>query len=139
MLRKQDLIRWGIIDQALADAKAKLQRLANREGEYADLPAKIYYVYASDGTTANIYGLNHGDVDSDTSEGKDAIMAALRVSDWETVTNKGWLVSNGANTLTDDIINGLYVVDKPSLRCVWPLPQLIINNSSGYLNNDYLK
>ncbi len=131
MLRKQDLIRWGIIDETLAQTKAKLQQLANREGAYADLPTKLYYVYESDGVTMKIYGNNHGDTDE-----KADIQKALNATEYE---NKGWLVSNGENTLTDDIINGLYVVEKPSQRCVWPLPQIIINNSAGTLNNDFLK
>lgn len=129
MLRKQDLIRWGILDSKLAETKSKLQLLANRQGQYADLPEKLYYIYNSDNTTLKIYGLNHGENDDEGNR--------LRKDEgWE---SKGWFVSNSENNLTDDIINGLYVVDKPSQRCVWPLPKIIIDNSAGYLNNDFLK
>lgn len=129
MLRKQDLIRWGILDQTLSETKTKLQQLANKQGDYADLPDKLYFTYEKDNETLKIYGLNHGETDD---VGDD-----LRKNEgWD---SKGWIISNDASNLTDDIINGLYVVDTPSKRCVWPLPQLVINNSSGYLNNDYLK
>ena len=144
MLRKQDLIRWGIIDQVLADTKARLKEFANRQGDYANLPAKLYYINDKDGF-AITYGLTRGDIDSDggtqmsSSEAKDYIVDKLGASDWDEVQSKGWFVSNDANNLTDDIIDGLYVVDTPSKHCVWPLPQLVINNSSGTLNNDYLK
>ncbi len=129
MLRKQDLIRWGILDQTLAETKAKLQQFANRQGDYADLPEKLYYTYESDQTTIKIYGLNHGDTDDEGDR--------LRKEEgWE---SKGWFVSNGENNINDDIINGLYVVEKPSLRSVWPIIKSVIDNSSGYLNNDFLK
>lgn len=129
MLRKQDLIRWGILDQTLSETKAKLQQLAKREGAYADLPVKLYYTYDKDGQTLKIYGLNHGETDDQGD-------VLRKEEDWE---SKGWIMSNDEPNLTEDIINGYYVVDKPSQHCVWPLPQLVINNSSGTLNNDYLK
>lgn len=133
MLRKQDLIRWGLLDQKLLETKTKLQQLASRQGEYADLPEKLYYIYASDGETMKIYGLNHGDQDD-----KDIAAAALGTTAEDLLT-KGWITSSGTPTLTDDIINGLYVVETPSKRCVWPIPQRVINNSAGSLNNDFLK
>ena len=144
MLRKQDLIRWGIIDQVLAETKAKLKQFASRQGEYSDLPGKLYYINDKNGY-AITYGLNHGDIDSDgnaemsSSEAKEFIANKLGAASWDDVQSKGWFVSNNENNLTDDIIDGLYVVEKPSLHCVWPLPQLVINNSAGTLNNDYLK
>lgn len=129
MLRKQDLIRWGILDQKLAETKAKLYKLANREYPYADLPEKLYYKLKDNTGAIDIYGLNHGDTDDEGN-------ALRKDSEYE---SKGWFISNGENNLTEDIIEGLYVVDKPSLHSVWPIPQNTINNSAGYLNNDFLK
>ena len=141
VLRKPDLVRWGIIDQKMAEAKAKLQRLAKREGEYADLPEKVYVrLYENgmsipsearifdnpvDGETLVIYGLNHGDTDDHGKEMKDAGFES-----------KGWFLSNNLPRITDDIINGLYVVDKPSMNCLWPIWTVFITNSNGMLNND---
>lgn len=122
MLRKADLVRWGIIDEKMAEAKQKLTDLSNRAGSYADLPLKVYY--KNEGEKIVIYGLNHGDTDE---EG-----AAL-----DGYSSKKWFVDSktGANIITEDYINGLYV-GKPSLNCLWPIWQTFIEKSNGLLNND---
>ena len=155
MLRKADLIRWGIIDEKMAEAKQKLLRLAERTGEYSDLPEKIYVRYYEIGyqvpanaevfdklvaptivtdskniahvipETLIIYGLNHGDTDD--------IGKAMKDDGFE---SKGWFLSDGVSRITDDIIQGLYVVDKPSLHCLWPIWNYFINNSNQMLNNE---
>jgi hypothetical protein len=143
-LRKADLVRWGNIDEKMAEAKAKLKRLAKREGEYNDLPEKVYTkLYESDmvipaearlfdtfkkpvpGETLVIYGLNHGDTDDHGKEMNDAGFES-----------KGWFLSNNEPRITEDIINGLYVVDKPSMNCLWPIWTYFIGVSNGMLNND---
>lgn len=126
-IRKQDLIRWGIIDQKLSETKEKLTRLQQRTGEYADLPDKLYYLDNGD-NTITIYGLNHGETDT---EGKN-------LKDNYGYEDKGWLLSNGTSTIEDDVIDGLYVVTTPSLHCLWPIPRRIITNSNNMLNNDFL-
>lgn len=122
MLRKADLVRWGIIDEKMAEAKQKLTDLSNRAGSYADLPLKLYF--KNEGENIVIYGLNHGDTDE---EG-----AAL-----DGYKSKQWFVDSktNANLLTEDYINGLYV-GKPSLNCLWPIWQTFIEKSNGLLNND---
>ena len=128
-LRKADLIRWGIIDEKMAEAKEKLTRLASRTGEYSDLPSKLYYKLGSDGETLSIYGLNHGDTDE---QGE-----ALTKDDNNKYSSKQWFVDSktGENIINDDYINGLYV-NQPSLNCLWPIWQTFINKSNGMLNND---
>jgi hypothetical protein len=146
-LRKADLIRWGIIDEKMAEAKAKLERLANREGAYTDLPEKVYVAYYSkdvekamsspnfttkvntfdtpvEGETLVIYGLNHGD-DDDTGKN-------LKADGFE---SKGWFLSDGLPRITKDIIDGLYVV-QPSTHSLWPIWQIFIDTSNNMLNND---
>lgn len=122
MLRKADLVRWGIIDEKMAEAKQKLTDLSNRAGSYKDLPLKLYY--KNEGENIVVYGLNHGNTDA---EG-----AAL-----DGYSSKQWFVDSktGANLLTEDYINGLYV-GKPSLNCLWPIWQTFIEKSNGLLNND---
>ena len=122
MLRKADLVRWGIIDEKMAEAKQKLTDLANRQGEYADLPLKVYY--KNEGENIVVYGLNHGDTDEEGS--------AL-----DGYSSKQWFVDSktGVNLLTEDYINGLYV-KTPSLNCLWPIMQTFIEKSNGKLNND---
>lgn len=124
-LRKADLIRWGIIDEKMAEAKQKLTELANRTGAYEGLPDKIYYTLDKDGETLKLYGLNKGEDNADK-------IKELKDAGWE---NKNWFVSNGANILTDDYINGLYV-EQPSTHCLWPIWKTFIDKSNGYLNNE---
>ena len=121
-IRKPDLVRWGIIDKTMAATKEKLTRLANRTGEYADLPEKVYTKLADDRETLVFYGLNHGDTDE--------IGKAM-----EGYEPKSWFLSNGEPRITSDIINGLYV-ETPSLNCLWPIWQIFIDTSNGKINND---
>ena len=131
-LRKADLVRWGIIDQKMAEAQQKLRDLANRRGAYADLPEKLYFTY--DTTSPNggeeliIYGLNHGDTDEVGSKLVNEVTG-------EKYSSKGWIVSDGIPVIDDDYINGLYV-NTPSLNCLWPIWDFFINSSNGMLNND---
>ena len=125
-LRKADLVRWGIIDQKMAECKQKLTDLANRQGAYADLPVKIYHKLADDGETILIYGLNHGDTDDQGSNLKE-----------EGYTAKDWFVASkdGSNIIAEDYIEGIYV-KKPSLNYLWPIWQTFIDKSNNMLNND---
>lgn len=128
-LRKQDLIRWGNIDTKMAEAKTKLNQLRNRQGAYSDLPERLYYKYDTDGESLLIYGLNHGDTDD---EGQ-------RLRNEEGYTSTSWFVDSETNEpiITDDYINGLYLDDhQPSLNCLWPIWQMVIDRSNGLINND---
>lgn len=124
-IRKADLVRWGIIDNKMAEAKQKLTDLANRQGAYEGLPDKVYYTLDTDGETLKLYGLNKGEDNANK-------IKELKAAGWE---NKNWFVSNGANILTEDYINGLYV-EQPSTHCLWPIWKTFIDKSNGYLNND---
>lgn len=142
-LRRADLVRWGIIDQKMAEAKQKLQDLSERKGVYADLPDKLYYkiydektdkdaiaqygMYLGDGKSGEalvIYGLNHGDTDDNSSD-----LKALGF------TSKGWFSSNGAPIINSDYWDGLYV-KTPSLNYLWPIWQNFIDSSNNMINND---
>ncbi len=123
-LRKRDLVRWGIIDQKMAEAKEKLTRLANRTGEYEGLPNKVYIYPSEDANDIRIYGLNKGEDDPNVTN---------TLTDWE---NKNYFTSSTGNVITDEIINGLYVVDKPSMHCLWPIWQNFIDTSNNLLSNE---
>ena len=123
-LRKPDLVRWGIIDQKMAEAKAKLTALQQRTGAYAGLPDKAYINNAEDKDKIEVYGLNKGEDDKEFIE-------TIK----ETWSSKNWFVSNGEYVLTDAYINGLYTV-QPSTHCLWPIWKTFIDKSNGYLNND---
>jgi hypothetical protein len=125
-IRKADLIRWNLIDEKMAEAKQKLQRLAVRSDEYSDLPENVYVKLAEDGETLMIYGLNHGDTDDYGN--------TLRKDDG--YVSKSWFISDKQPRITKDIIDGLYDVDKPSMHCLWPIWTTFIGSSNGMLNND---
>lgn len=122
-LRKPDLIRWGIIDNKMAEAKTKLTDLQQRTGQYAGLPDKVYINNSIDKDNIQVYGLNKGEDDA-------AYIATI--GDWEV---KNWFISSGKNVLTDDYINGLYTV-LPSTHCLWPIWKTFIDKSNNMLNND---
>jgi hypothetical protein len=126
-LRKADLIRWGIVDQKMAEEKEKLTALANRTGKYAGLPDKVYIYPATDKDQIQYYGLNKGEDDQDKIQ-------ELKDAGW---TSKSWFYDSkkSANVLSDDYINGFYVVT-PSTHCLWPIWQTFIDKSNNLLNND---
>jgi len=124
-LRKEDLIRWNLLSSKLAEAKEKMIALRTKTGDYADLPTKLYYTYASDGETLIIYGLNHGDTDD---EGKDLV----NDEGYESTT---WIAET---KLDDKYINALYVND-PDKHQYWPIWQTFIDASNNTLNNDWLE
>ena len=126
-LRKADLIRWGSIDSKMAEEVGKLNALANRTGRYAGLPDKVYINATTDAKNIKIYGLNKGEDDNTKIQ-------ELKNAGW---TSKNWFTDNktGLNVLTEDYIQGLYVV-KPSTHCLWPIWETFINKSNGVLNNN---
>jgi hypothetical protein len=118
-LRKADLIRWNLLKTKLDEAKVKMKQLARHEGTYSDLPEKLYYQTAKDGESLTIYGLNHGDTDSQG--------AALGYE-----SNETWI---STDKLADDLIDILYVKD-PDKNQFWPIWQTFIDSSNGTLTNE---
>lgn len=133
-LRKVDLIRWNLLGDKMKETKEKMKRLTNREGEYADLPKKIYYneglgAADNDADTYVIYGLNHGESDE---EGKKMIDDGLLS------ISKSWIYAEDEATIatTAKFINQLYVND-PDSKQFWPIWQVFLDSSNGTLTNDY--
>ena len=118
MERKQALIRWNLLGAKMEEAKTKMANLSNRAGEYSDVPATIYYRYASDGVSLEFYGLNRG----------------------ETADMSGSYTYNalyvGPTKLDATKIGTLYTND-PDLNQLWPIWQVFIDASNGTLSNDY--
>ncbi|WP_434036478.1 RagB/SusD family nutrient uptake outer membrane protein [Formosa sp. 4Alg 33] len=116
MERKQQLIRWNLLGENLAEAKEKMTNLSNRTGEYADVPTTLYYKYQEDGETLDIYGLERGE---DQNPGPE-------------YSAKSWDVIEEAD---------IDFIFKPGLdpdnRQLWPIWQVFIDGSNGLLVNDY--
>lgn len=115
MERKQALIRWNLLKTKLDEAIDKMTDLSTRSGEYADVPATLFYKTDSDNETLLIYGLNRG----------------------ETTPPEDWASFNWTN-LTEPKIRSLYRegID-PNTRQFWPIWQVFIDGSNGKLVNDY--
>lgn len=118
MERKQALIRWNLLGAKMEEAKTKMANLSNRTGEYSDVPATIYYRYATDGVSLAFYGLNRG----------------------ETADMSGNYTYNalyvGPSKLDAAKIGSLYT-NNPDLNQLWPIWQVFIDASNGTLSNDY--
>ncbi len=131
-LRKVDLMRWGKLGAKLAETKQKMTALANRTGEYADYPEKVYY---NDGLDASgddadgftIYGLEKGQTDA---EGKAAYANSSRIFSYEGDTTKE------NDKKINNYIDYLYLND-PDSRMFWPIWKYYIDGSVGVLVNDY--
>ncbi|MFA5328234.1 MAG: RagB/SusD family nutrient uptake outer membrane protein [Prolixibacteraceae bacterium] len=118
MIRKQELIRWNLLKTKLDEAKAKMYRLRDLSGEYADVPSKLYYRYAPDGISLEIYGLNRGETSDKSAE-----------YDYNTT----WI---DPSKLLDTKIEALYVKN-PDQYQFWPIWQVFLDSSNGLLENDY--
>lgn len=141
-VRKLDLIRWGKLSEVLQETKDKMSRLANREGEYANYPNKIYYnenlgADPDDAEGYTIYGLNEGETD-------ESIQATYEESsNWfvirdeaEAQDDKELKDIQDNNTSINGHINNLFVND-PNSQMFWPIWENFINSSNGMLTNEF--
>lgn len=115
MERKQALIRWNLLTTKIDEAKAKMHALQDRTGEYADVPTTLYYRYADDDESLEIYGLNRGETEDKSAEYESTF---------------AW------TTLSDAKIESIYTND-PNTRQFWPIWQVFLDGSNGTLVNDY--
>lgn len=119
MERKQNLIRWNLLKAKLDQAKQKMTNLSARTGEYADVPATLYYKYKSDNVSLDIYGLNRGET----------------INPGVTYSSATW---TWTGTAADAKISSLYKVGvNPDNRQFWPIWQVFLDGSNGQLKNDY--
>jgi starch-binding outer membrane protein, SusD/RagB family len=118
LFRKQALIRWNLLKTKMDEAKTKMTNLSNRTGEYSDVPAKLYYRYASDGRTLEFYGLNRGETADMSSS---YTYNALYVDP----------------TKLDAAKIGTLYTNNPDQNQFWPIWQVFIDASNGQLTNDY--
>lgn len=133
-LRKYDLERWGELKTKMDAAKAKMQRLRDGLGEYANVPntiyTKPYVIDPKDGELGlTFYGLKRGETDDKTVGDTAKVYFWTKVS-WTNAT------SSGIPRLNDTWINSIYFGD-PDQRQLLPIMSIVISNSNGMLSNDY--
>lgn len=110
-LRKADLIRWNLLNTKLDEAKAEMTALAQRTDE-------VYYSYSADGMGLTFWGLDPAQ-SGISPEGSQWILAEDYFSDFDTA-----------------LIDAMYQAD-PNQHMFWPIFDITLTNSQGYLKNDY--
>ncbi len=117
MLRKQDLIRWNMLGEKMAETKQKMTDLRNYQGAYRDVPQAVYYRYLEDEETLEFYGFNRGENGQPSGEG------------WESV--------NWQEAVIPELRITRYYLNDPDSRQFWPIFQSDLDNQLGYLVNNY--
>ena len=110
-LRKADLIRWNLLNTKLDEAKAEMTALAQRTDE-------VYYSYNADGMGLTFWGLDPAQ-SGISPEVSQSILAEDYFSDFDTA-----------------LIDAMYQAD-PNQHMFWPIFDITLTNSQGYLKNDY--
>ena len=148
-IRKYDLERWGQLKSAIDQAELNLTALRDGTGNYATVPATIYYKWTADSTgTAptmgerilTIYGLQRGETDDNGAHANDATWTK---KSWTQATTS-FTVTNSDNTtttkyeyyLSDNYISHLYF-NNPDKFQLLPIMHQIISVSNGTLTNNY--
>jgi hypothetical protein len=134
MLRKEDLIRWNKLKAKLDENIEDLKALSSRDGDYADVPEKVYWRTGADGETAEFYGLNRGEI----SPPNDASWTRAAITDDKdnilrpaSPTTRKLHGDNDARKYWERLY-----VRNPDLQPYWPIWQSFIDNSNGMLDND---
>jgi hypothetical protein len=123
--RKEDLIRWGILDAKMTKNRTNLMALHQREGIYNPpaVPEEVFIKYAADGFTLMFYGLERGETGGRPDGG-----GWLGPYVWE-------LQSRGSGAPARNYWDRLFV-RTPSLQPYWPIWHDIVSVSNGWLVND---
>ena len=141
LIRKADLIRWGLLKSKLDETKAKLNALANltdydEDHPYSQLSGHLYYkmsnfTYTRNGVAStianaqlNFYGLNYGELNIDP-EGYE------EYTDSEGSASL-WIKPNAF----DDVTNYLYLND-PDVRQYWPIFNVNLNDNPNLKNYEW--
>lgn len=138
LIRKADLIRWGLLKSKMDETKAKMNAIVNlknydAEHPYSQLSGHIYYKmvpfywtrgdvsYTEPEAKLSLYGLNYGETDLDP-EGYD------EYTDSEGKAST-WIKPNAL----DDVTDYLYVQD-PDKRQYWPIFNVNLNDNASLKN-----
>lgn len=120
LLRRQDLIRWGILKETLEQHKVELQNMKDRTGRWSGFNDQIFWRVKEDGIDAEIYGLEPGETLDMTIEDPDG----------------GWTKRTFFSTISQNRIDNLFLAD-PDMNMYRPIPASVITANMGVLQNDY--
>lgn len=140
LLRKADLIRWGLLKSKMDDAKQKMYALRSlstytdgngKTYDYSDLSGHLYtkvkdFTYARGsiaGGALDFYGLNHGETELDPAGYTEITNSEGAPTDWIKDSK-----------LEDDYIEAIYAKD-PDKYMFWPIFQVNLNDN--YMLENY--
>ena len=131
MIRKYELIRWGIYQQKMAEMVQNLKKMAddanNGTGTLPD------YLYVKNDTNGDLLIYN---LDQKVTAAPDESWErkGWLVSMWDTNlgTYKEWITKDWENYITGSKIG----VPDGIVRYIFPIPTIGIDNSKGVLKND---
>lgn len=137
-IRKQDLIRWGLLKKSLDDVKGKMKAMLDHESytstvtgesyDFSIIGSKVYYKYADDGETIQLHGLDFGEAGDPEGTGW-----TLHTSTKTDGSLEEEYIKSGTTSLGR--IDMIYQYD-PDVHMFWPIfKQSITTNSM--LFNDY--
>lgn len=141
LIRKADLIRWGLLKSKMDETKEKLNALANltdydESHPYSQLSGHVFYkledyTWVRNGieTTTpacvlKLYGLNYGELDIEPTGYDEYTNSSGEASLW---------LKPGA---LDNVINYLYIND-PDKRQYWPIFNVNLNDNPNLTNYEW--
>jgi len=138
-IRKFDLMRWGILKEALTEAHDRLAKMNTHDGEFADLQDTVYFNYKYVGDELSyaagikgfvmdsVYGLNHGE----TGQPSYTLVGGVKGSMYASESSGRVLAPDNYMLFDRDFperLNG---------RQYWPIFSVNVGQSNGTLWNDY--
>ncbi|MFV0522376.1 MAG: RagB/SusD family nutrient uptake outer membrane protein [Mangrovibacterium sp.] len=129
-IRKEALIRWGLLGDKLKETQARMTALIGQTSgtygtvafDYSNVPSKVYFKIADDGESLQYYGLERGET---------ADMSSIYEE------NATWIPTDETSqsyTTFLEIRDNLYRND-PDAYQYWPLWRELLESSNGQLEN----
>lgn len=133
LIRKQDLIRWGELKEAMDRAKEETAELRECIGDFNVLlnsdgePRRVYYRLNSDNETLEVHNVDPYEQPAFSPSAADGYVETR----WTDATSDGEL------TISDEWISKAYYQGDPDKRQLLPIVNLLISSSQYVLVNDY--
>lgn len=141
LIRKGDLIRWGMLKSKMDEANSKMKALANLEDydakhPFSQLSGHIYFKmsdyswsrgnnsFIASNAKLNLYGLNYGELDIDPEGYEEYTDSNGKASTW---------IKPSA---LEDVIDFLYIRD-PDKYQYWPIYNINLNDNAALANYEW--
>lgn len=126
MIRKYELIRWGIYSDKMAETVAGLKQMADDAfNGTGTLPDYIYWKLDASGHFT-VLNPNHKIPDADASWTRESWLIGLHS---DATTYQQWITKDWRNYIDEGPAPGI-------VRYIFPIPEEAITNSQGTLKND---